>query len=1114
MGDVSERDGLPERKAGERRPRSFLTSNPFCSPLFIIFLFIICLSGCELFTGSQVDLFQIISDEVDWANAEKLTVRIDYPAIWGTSNPSQGSITPTMDIRKGYEFSVEFTPEMAYTLRAWMVFKTSDLDDLTDVGSWTENPILITDTSRIQSLGPDDVTLPAVVASGGTFNFTINTTDPVTLVPWCDTQPRITRTEPRNNPDGAPYSRATDIVIYFNGALNDKTVKFADAEGEDGIWITSRTGETVISNKDYGWFLKPEYAAVGGFFTVTMNTTILTPADSIMTVTVKGIRNAEGEPMDVAGYTFSWKTSAVANVHLTSYTATYVDNSGGIGVSWTQTGADTIVMYYRLNKGADTHFLTSTITETNPVLASNAVIPGVSALNDSGTREGGSISGIGEYTVFIDLYAQGIMESRTTFKIWNFPGMSVSNTSSAIEVDDITKLTQLTLNDASKQYVLVADIVISSAWTPIGSNSNPFKGKFYGNGRTITLNSGFNGDGDLGLFGYAEDATIRDFTLVYNNTGEINVAPGIDTSFYMYTTNYSNGVPSPATLQIDYKSLRVGGLAGHLKNSEVCNIITSGGTIKVKAKSISGSVTVPGMQLPPGISSLPDGGVLLGGIAGYVEGGAIKNCRAALSTKYTPDSQETLFGLISAVAGMAVGGSIDKVTITADVDVTVTNNIFGVAAGAVAISQNNTLTDITSTTGKVLFSGGSLISICGGIVGRSSMVTINRCSFLGNIEANSNVEVIIGGLVGQNETDSGGISNCWVQGNINLISNGSPNVGGFLGESKNIGTFTMENCFFNGGNITINGTGNYRPSIGGFAGNMGGNPTLNNCGALSGTLTVKVTGILRVGGFISYVDGNVSNSFSRMDIFVESTGTSACRIGGFAGMLNPGSAITRCFATGTVSVVTVSTNTPADEGNPGRPAVGGLVGGCQGNISNSYALGNVVLSDSGTYGPAAAGGLVGRVDGGSIRNCFSAGRVSSQYSHADSNGAYSGGIAGYSNGSYIIEKTAALGLSVTARGSTRKAGRILGNTATGLNYNYALNTMFIGEGDANSTATTQQSASPGLTGRDGQNADSSIFYDITFWKNTLGFSETISSVSTWDFSRVAKDGYPRLAWEK
>jgi len=1105
MGEVSKRNILTIHRAYKHRHCSLLISN--CS-LLTLLLSVICFASCDLFTGPKVDLFQVISDEVDWANAEKLTVRLEYPSAWGTSNPVQGALTPAMDIRKGYEFSLEFTPDPAYTLQSWMVFLTSELDGLTDSGSWVESPNLITDSVKTHTLGLDDVTLSAPIASGGTFKFIIHTAEPVTIIPWCDTQPRITRTEPRNRPDGQPYSRASDIVLYFNCALNDKTVKFATSSTGDGIWITAKSANNVpTDNNANKWFYEPEYAASGGFFIVTMRTSSnLPPANSLMTVTVKGIKNVEGESMDKAGYSFSWNTSAAVSVNLTSYTATYNSANGNINISWVSTGADNVVTNYRLNNGGVN-------TLTNSATVKTANITGVNKLNDSGVREGMSVSGIEEYTIFIELYAEGIMESRTTFKIWNFPGMSVSNTNQVVEIKTMAELAAMK-DGLSKQYVLANDIAIpnTGTWVPIGSDSNPFKGKLYGASHTITLNGGFNGNGDLGLFGYAEGATIRDLTLAYNNTGEINVAPSLSTPFEMYQANINpQDPPNESFITFSFKALKVGGLAGHLKNSNVSNIITSGGTIKVKSKYISGSVDIPGM------GRLTDGGVLLGGIAGYVEGGAIENCRAALSTQYTPDSQQTLMGVMSAIAGIAAGGSIKKVTIDAKVDINAANTVIGVIGGAVGVSQRNTLTDITFSAGTVLFSGTSSMSVCAGIAGMSSMVTMEGCSFLGDITANTDAEVTIGGLVGFNETNSGRFSNCWVQGNINLTGNGSPTIGGFLGASKNRGDFTIENCSFNGGNITVKSAANVtepdkerRPDIGGFCGSLGGKPnlTIKNCGALSGTITVNVIGILRVGGFISYIEGRISDSFSRMDIVVESDRTSNCRVGGFSGMLTPGSQIDKCFAAGTVSVVTKSVEKPIDGSNtPGQPSVGGLVGDCQGTIQNSYALGNVVLSDSGEWGPAAAGGLVGRIDDGSISKCFSAGRVSSQYTYLNTEGAFSGGIAGISY--KPITYTAALGASVTARGDVRSVGRIIGDTPTGLNNNYALKTMSIEEGTGNATYFSPRPANSNLTGKDGQDTDSSIFSTPNFWKTTLQFDKSV-----WNFSRVAKDGYPRLAWEQ
>jgi len=139
--------------------------------LFVLcsLLFVLCFVSCDLFTGSKVDLYKAISDEVDWANAPKLSVRIEFPAAWGVSSPAQGDITPAMDIRMGYEFKVEFTPDNLYALQSWMVFRTERLNQISFPASWVENPEIILDPKIIQPLGPDEVTLRDFNASDKVF---------------------------------------------------------------------------------------------------------------------------------------------------------------------------------------------------------------------------------------------------------------------------------------------------------------------------------------------------------------------------------------------------------------------------------------------------------------------------------------------------------------------------------------------------------------------------------------------------------------------------------------------------------------------------------------------------------------------------------------------------------------------------------------------------------------------------------------------------------------------------------------------------------------------------------------------------------------------------------
>jgi hypothetical protein len=132
----------------------------------------------------------------------------------------------------------------------------------------------------------------------------------------------------------------------------------------------------------------------------------------------------------------------------------------------------------------------------------------------------------------------------TGFKIWNFgtpgltgSGMSVSSDNPAIEIrdygddeddsDGTISLKYMALNDAGKTYVLVSNITLAAGWIPVGRDddedpangiTDPFQGKFYGNGHTVTV-SGDPADAPYtGVFGYAGGAEIRDLDVEYTGT--------------------------------------------------------------------------------------------------------------------------------------------------------------------------------------------------------------------------------------------------------------------------------------------------------------------------------------------------------------------------------------------------------------------------------------------------------------------------------------------------------------------------------------------------------------------------------------------------------------------
>ena len=65
----------------------------------------------------------------------------------------------------------------------------------------------------------------------------------------------------------------------------------------------------------------------------------------------------------------------------------------------------------------------------------------------------------------------------------------------------------------SGNYILDHDITLSDEWMPIGSSDEPFTGIFDGNGYIIYNLTVTKKTDDMGFFGAAEDAVIRDVIL-------------------------------------------------------------------------------------------------------------------------------------------------------------------------------------------------------------------------------------------------------------------------------------------------------------------------------------------------------------------------------------------------------------------------------------------------------------------------------------------------------------------------------------------------------------------------------------------------------------------------
>jgi len=87
--------------------------------LLFSLLIVLCsllIAACDLFTGPKVDVFQLISDEVDYAAAPWVPLRIETNGLGITSPPPQ---THDKLVKLGYSFKLSIVPDSDYPFRGW-----------------------------------------------------------------------------------------------------------------------------------------------------------------------------------------------------------------------------------------------------------------------------------------------------------------------------------------------------------------------------------------------------------------------------------------------------------------------------------------------------------------------------------------------------------------------------------------------------------------------------------------------------------------------------------------------------------------------------------------------------------------------------------------------------------------------------------------------------------------------------------------------------------------------------------------------------------------------------------------------------------------------------------
>ena len=372
-------------------------------------------------------------------------------------------------------------------------------------------------------------------------------------------------------------------------------------------------------------------------------------------------------------------------------------------------------------------------------------------------------------------------------------------------------------------YLLKNDIDLSSvchkvdgtpandvSWIPIGSQSTPFVGSFYGNGheiQNIYINNTTN-NGIVGLFKIAGgNCKIIDLGVSGIITSEVSVDAGGIVGV-VYSNNSCSFINCYSKMDItsNASSYCVGGI-----------LSASDGTVIFTNCYNNGNISGSGQG---------------GGILGYANGNVtINNCYN--NGKIINDKGNCCGGLVgvnTANGSLSILNSYNKGYIIGkgyEGGILGTNNgsmeinycyndgivkgetiPSGIIVGGIVGNNNDGIIRKCFNTSEIIGISTDSTSAIGGIAGKSSQQII-ECYNLGEIRSESSYRTLIGGILGSGNNESCEIKNCYNSGNIRVINPLSNTasytqyLGGIAGDNYN--DSTIRYCY-NTGNFYYNAT--------------------------------------------------------------------------------------------------------------------------------------------------------------------------------------------------------------------------------------------------------------------------------------------------------------------
>ena len=444
-------------------------------------------------------------------------------------------------------------------------------------------------------------------------------------------------------------------------------------------------------------------------------------------------------------------------------------------------------------------------------------------------------------------------------------------------------------------YRLRANIdLMGENWTPIGSQSIPFKGSFDGGNHTIK-GLKLPSIKYSGLFGLIQGTSNTEKDVKIENINIESTDIIIDNDEVQFLGALAGQIRYAEIKNISVKNgslnitsstyLHVGGITG---DNWAVNILNSSSSVDITAKSTSswafaGGIIGHTIDSNGSIKSCYSTGNIkaisdvsfsyAGGIVGLnYQREPITSC---YSTGNITATSETDSACAGGIAGGNNGGEIASCYSSGNVEATSTSNAAW-AGGITSTNMNNSPITSCYTTGEITATGYG--ALAGGIMAYGyDMYSLSLCYTMGEIKANGQIESIAGGIAGYLYAPT---TLCYASGNITATTNGTQSfakAGGIAGtQYKRTATF----CYATG-NVTViseatsDGEHSYCYA-GGIMGETNLSSSISSCYA-TGNVTANANGIPHpsyAGGIVGYNPSGVIERCVALNENILSTGDS------------------------------------------------------------------------------------------------------------------------------------------------------------------------------------------------------------------------------------------------